>query len=419
MKIVGTEAWNVAVPFQNAIESAYGISYPARIRTIIRLTTDEGLTGIGESGPSAVHSIDRDALAPRFLREVAPKVEGRDPFLMEQIRADLGWSADAVAVEMACHDIIGKATGLPVAELLTGTRPSRRIPVAAYAFFRLPDADGLGAVTPDNFVSSVRKQVDEGGFETIKLKLGVHSPDIEVELTRAVREEFPKSDIRIDPNGAWSLATAVRALHRLRDLDLEFAEDPIKDSPLGISQEILTGRTIDVDGLSSLRQRSTVPICADNCYRLDLLRSVIRSKSADVVLADVFGCGGLRATVRWYEAAELFHLGLGMHSGTELGIGQAAKLHVVAAMDGRVDHATDAIYPEYVDDVLAGGKIPIVDGHMELPNGPGLGVELDDARLERWELTEQRHRELDERWEQLKVERGVRNRSSSLLVRQF
>lgn len=419
MRIVSVEAFSVAIPFRNAIESAYGVSYPARIRVIVRLTTDEGITGVGETGPSAVHRVHRDDLAPRFLRDVEPVVLGRDPFHSSDLIRDLGYAPDAVAIESACLDIVGKATGRRVCELLGGTAPPAEVPVALYSFFRMPDSAGEGAVTPDNLVATTVAAARDGGFSAVKLKLGVHEPDTETALTAALRDALPRAAIRVDPNGAWSVGTALTAMRRLEELDLEYAEDPIKDSPLGFAQQIITGRSIDIAGMRRLRTSTRVPLCADNCYRLDLLRQVITGEAADVVLADVFGCGGLRATVRWYQTADLFHLGLGMHSGTETGIGQAAKAHAVAAMDGRVAHPMDSIYPEYTDDVLVGGKLPLRGGAMPLPEGPGLGVELDEERLARHELTAERHAGLDAHWAELKAAKGIGEARSSMLVRGF
>lgn len=416
-RIVSCRAWTVAVPFTNPIESAYGVSYPARIRVVIELTTADGVTGIGEYGPDAVRTVRRDDLAPAFERDVAPQLLGADAAHTEEIRARLGWSLESVGVELACLDIIGKATGRKVSELLGARSAPASVPVAAYAFFRRPDTDGKGGVTPDTMVEHVRSLVDRHGFDALKLKLGVYDPATEIAVVTAVREAFPSQPLRIDPNGAWSVGTALRVMRRLEDLDLEFVEDPIKDAPLGVGQQIINGRTVDLDGMRRLRGAARTPLCADNCYRLDLLRSIIREQAADVVLADVFGCGGLRATMRWFQTADLFHLGMGMHSGTELGVGQLAKLHVIAAMGGRVRHASDAIYPEYADDVLEGGPLPITGGHFSLPDAPGLGGTLDPRRLERWELTAQRHAELDAWWTDLRHQKGIVGSESSMLVR--
>ncbi|MDA8310800.1 MAG: hypothetical protein M0Z46_09335 [Actinomycetota bacterium] len=419
MRITDVEAWSVAVPFRNPIQSAYGISYPARLRVIVRITTDEGVAGLGETGPEAVSLIQRDDLAPRFLERTGPRIIGADPFRMGDILRTLGYAPDAVAVELACLDIVAKTVGKPVAEVLGGVSAPRQLPVAAYCFFRLPDQSGAGEVGLDNFAESVVHQAQSGGFHTVKLKLGVYQPEAELECLEAVRGRLPGSLLRIDPNGAWSVETSVRLMRRLAALDLEYVEDPIKDSPHGYQQAILGGRSIDVPGMSRLRITGGVPICADNCYRRDLLRDVIRGGAADVVLADVFGCGGIRATVDWYRTADLFHLGLGMHSGTELGIGQAAKMQAIAAMGGRASHAMDAIFPEYVGDIVKGNPFEIRDGAIEFPKSPGLGVELDEGELARFELTEAKHKELDAWWLECRRVANIRPALSSLLVRQY
>jgi glucarate dehydratase len=99
-------------------------------------------------------------------------------------------------------------------------------------------------------------------------------------------------------------------------------------------------------------------------------------------------------------------MGYTLHSGPELGVGQAARLHVAAAAPD-LRHAIDGHYHHYVDDVLIGGKLPYVDGAMRVPEGPGLGVELDEARLARWAYTPERQREWEQFWEETKRAAGV------------
>lgn len=417
MKISRVESWLVAVPFSRPIRSAYGISYPARVRVVIRLTTDAGITGIGETGPSAVHPFNLDEWRTRFDRESAPVLLGLDPFHPTEIRRRLRWSGDAVAAEMACYDIMGKADGRKVCELLGGVPGSGEIAVAGYAFYHV-DLNGHSDQGPLEIVGAVEKMVHERGFQTVKLKLGVYDPAVEVELVRTIRRAHPDIELRVDANGAWSVPMALRVMKELSDVDLQYIEDPIKDSPLGLDLSILSGRTIDFEGFRRLRGAVPIPLCADNCYRLDLLREIINRRAADVVLADVFGCGGLSPSLRWLAVADTFHLGLGMHSGSELGIGQLAKAHVVAAMEGRL-YAMDSIYEEYVGDVLAGGKIKIRDGLMSIPDSPGLGADLDEREFARFELTASRKDELDAYWAELRKMTKTEMADSSLLAHSF
>ncbi|MBK9123609.1 MAG: mandelate racemase/muconate lactonizing enzyme family protein [Chloroflexi bacterium] len=413
MKITRLESFTVAVPFKAPILSAFGVSYPARIRTFIRLHTDEGLTGIGETGPSALHYVNRESLITRFDKSVAPAVVGEDPFDFNWIRRKLYNSGDAVAVEIACWDLIAKKAGVPLYRLLGGHGEKVGVPVAGYCFFRAPARDGTGGVTPDTFVDHCLSVKAEGGYSVLKLKFGSNRPETEVALAAKLRASAgPELGMRVDPNGSWSLTTALQMLKRLEPIDLEYIEEPIRvQGPA----DATTATAL----LKRLRSISATPIAADHCYRTDLLAQIIREDAADVVLADVFGAGGIEPAINFCRLAGAFGLGVAMHSGAELCVGQVVKLHVHAAMPDVVTHAGDSIYPEYADGVLQGGKLQIRDGSMAVPQTPGLGVDLDPVRLARWELTADWHRELDAFWDHTKAMIGVTYPTSDMLMRHY
>ncbi len=177
----------------------------------------------------------------------------------------------------------------------------------------------------------------------------------------------PRVGLRVDPNGSWSLSTALRALRRLEPLDLEYVEEPVRAQGTGDA-------TVSTDSLRRLRAATTTPIAADHCYRPDLLALVIRAEAADVALADLFGAGGLTEARHYARMAASFGLGVALHSGTELGVGQMAKAHLQASLPDEVRFAGDAIYPEYVDDVLVGGALAIERGRAEAAADAGAGA---------------------------------------------
>src|SRR5690606_6446779 len=107
--------------------------------------------------------------------------------------------------------------------------------------------------------------------------------------------------------------------HGLGDLDLEYLEEPTRVLGTGDA-------TVDTATLRRLREASAFPIAADHCYRADLLAQIVRDEAADVVLADVYGCGGIAATMHYCRTAGSFGLGVSLHSGTEMGVGQVAKV---------------------------------------------------------------------------------------------
>ena len=411
MRITDVESFTVAVPFKAPLISAFGISYPARLRTFIRVHTDAGLVGLGETGPSAVHYVNRDALLRRVEQTVKPVIVGENPFEYEFIRRKLFYSADSIAVELACWDIMAQAAGVPLYKLLGSRETCERVPVSAYCFFRLPAQDETGAVTLENHTEHCLSLQRDYGFTTLKLKLGAHHPFDDVPVIRQLREAVGEAaELRIDPNGSWSLPTALRMVKKLEPVDLQFIEEPVRAPGPGDS-------TTAIAQMRRLRAATATPIAADHCYRLDLLAQIIRDDAADVVLADVFGCGGIARTVQYCRTAAAFGLGIALHSGAELDIGQIAKVHIQAALFDQIGYAGDAIYPEYVDGVLVGGKLTIADGHMAVPQRPGFGVYLDDAKLAQWELTAERHRELDAFWDDCKARIGVTYPGEDLLVR--
>jgi glucarate dehydratase len=395
MKITKLESYDVAIPFEAPIVHAMGVSFPARVRTVIRLHTDEGLVGVGECGPSPlVRFTGRGVMED----EVAPLVVGANPLDRGSVLARLGRRPEAVAVEIALWDLLGKTLGLPVYKLLGPRRPLTAIPHSCYIFFRAPGRDGTGEVTPDNYVEHWTGVVRDHGFRTLKCKLGGRDPMEEVECVRALRNAVgPGYKLRIDPNGAWSVPTALRVLHKLDDVDLEYAEEPIRFSTEGAT---------DTRGLRRLRESGRTPICADGVYDTARLRQVVLDDAADVVMCDLFGAGGIESTHSWFQTAHAMRVCSTLHSGPELGVGQIARLHVAAAHPD-LRHAIDGHYHHYIDDVVVGGKLPYVDGAMPVPQVPGLGVELDDERLATWAYTPEKQREWEAFWEETKRREGV------------
>lgn len=409
MRITDVKSYTVAIPFKAPLKSAFGISYPARVRTFIEIETDAGITGIGETGPGALHTFDRDSLLKRFDK-IKPVLVGESPYDYRWLRRKLYHRPEAIAVEIACWDIMAQVADVPLYRLLGGNHVQERVPVAGYCFFHAPDSNGGGQVTPENFVKNSQRLQAESGFKVLKAKLGAYSPQIEADVVTQLREAVgPEVELRIDPNGSWSLATALRTLKRLEHIDLEYVEEPVRaPGP--------ADATTATSSLRRLRSASRTPIAADHCYRLDLLAHIIRDDAADIVLADVFGCGGIAETMQYCQTAAAFGLGIALHSGTELCIGQIAKIHIQAALSDIINYAGDAIYPHYVDGVLVGGKLSIEQGEMCVPQTPGLGVQLDKDRLARWELTQSHHQQLDQFWVEIKAKEGISLPNENLLV---
>ncbi|MFH1007112.1 MAG: enolase C-terminal domain-like protein [Candidatus Latescibacterota bacterium] len=360
----------VAVPED---EAGKGLPGHAMERMYLVVHTDAGITGIGETWP-----MPPETFAPLI---------GQNPMNVENVHLlyrgeeNHAW----VAVEMACMDIVGKVLDLPLCKLLHGEDVRRHVPHSAYCFFRLPNSEGKGGVDPQSYVAHCQDLIETFGFGCLKLKMGVYHPDIEVELVAEVRKSVgPKVLIRMDVNGVWSQATAIRAMKKLEACDLEYMEDPLQST----QQHAIH----DFRGMRELRRRTLTPIAVDGNYRIKNLVNVIRYDAADVVLGDYYGCNGIKGLGRFYDMAKAFNLGISMHSGYEMGVALMARAHVGAATPGMY-HAIDMHYHQLTDDVIEGGLIPIRQGCVSLSDRPGLGVALDPERLERYRWTQEKHDE--------------------------
>ena len=389
MKITGITAHEVGIPMRGTLLWAYSFSghgYQDHVaiaapRTILEVHTDEGLAGIGEvQGP-----------AEYFETEVAERLTGEDPFDWKRLIAPEKDVSDRAGLEFAMWDLMGKYLGKPAAALVNGGRYDRTVEWAAYVFFRAPGILGGGEVNLENYAAHVKELVDRYGFRSVKLKLGVYQPDEEIEAVKRVREAIgPKPRLRIDPNSAWPLDQALRAARELESVGIEYLEDVAR----GMGPQ------------AELRKATGIPVCVDGHYSLDRLAHVIRAEAGEVVMCDIYGSGGIAGVRDWTTMARAFGLKVSCHSGRWLGVSHMAKLHAAAAA-GPFDFPIDAHYHQLSDDVLQGGLLEYgPDGTMEVPDRPGLGIELDPERLERYRYTPERKAEYARFYRKLEEKHG-------------
>jgi glucarate dehydratase len=370
MKITDVRWTPAFIPIEAPLRYAYG-AHPGFSRFVIEVHTDEGLIGLGECYSGA----SREGQ----LREMRPLLIGEDPFQLERIRWKLsspsaqklfGNVLGYAGLEFACLDLQGKATGRPVCDLLGG-RVRDEVPFAGYLFYRYANEHGEGEVSSaEQMVAYARKLVDRYGFQTLKFKNGVFDPDTEIETFIALRREFPKMKLRLDPNAAWSVTTAVRVAHKLAQYDVEYLEDPVW-------------------GLRAMeRVNAKVPwiTLASNMsvFAFEDLAPAARMNILDMVLLDPHWYGGISRARLAAGVCEALGLDVGLHSGAEFGISQAAAVHLLAAVPN-LSAAADSHYHHLTDDILVGGKLQYTaDGKMAVPSGPGLGVELDRDKLAKY-----------------------------------
>jgi glucarate dehydratase len=363
----------VAIPLAAPLFHAWGI-HPGFGRVILQVVTDEGLVGLGETTLTPNGRQMEEA-----LKSCKPLILGEDPFNRERLR----WKVSNpfygrmfgpallnayAAVEFACLDIQGQAIGRPVYDLLGG-KMRDRVPVSAYIFYE--GQHGMPEPLPwqeadARILDVCAELVEEKGCTAIKFKAGVYPPDQEAETVLHLRERLPAVPIRLDPNSSWTLTTSARIAQRLTDANLEYLEDPV----WGLA------------AMAKLKRLAPWMPLASNmaCFGFEDVGPAALLDAVDVVLADPHWYGGLRATQALARVCETFGLDMGMHSGTEFGVSLAAVLHLAATLPS-VHHAPDVHYHYLSDDVIQDGPLAYEDGAIAVPEGPGLGVKLDENKL--------------------------------------
>ncbi|WP_186107187.1 glucarate dehydratase family protein [Burkholderia gladioli] len=379
------------IAFKDApLLNAAGIHEPYALRSIIEIETDTGHIGLGESYG--------DAPALAVLDAVKGELVGLDPFKLNRLReivrgvvarqapasaagAELAPGSHASkavsnaysAFEVACLDAQARYLNAPLVDLLGGA-VRREVPFSAYLFFKYaehidspyaPDAWGE-ALDEAQIVEQARRMIDAHGFESIKLKAGALAPEHEVACIKALRRAFPAAPLRIDPNGNWSLDTALRMAELLGD-DLQYYEDP----------------TPGLEGMAELHRRTGMPLATNMVVTdFDEFRRGVALNSVQIVLADHHYWGGLRDTQQLARMCDSFGIGVSMHSNSHLGISLMAMTHVAASVEN-LSYACDTHYPwqEPDEEVVLGGKLPIRGGCVQLIDAPGLGLEIDREQL--------------------------------------
>jgi glucarate dehydratase len=396
MKISSLKLHSIAIA-DPPLRSSYGRHAPWALRTIVELETDEGISGVAET-----YGGD----APRAALEAArDQLVGRDPFqfagLHQEMRSvsrsghDQTWFVPGenpldqqnrtfAAVEIACLDIVGKAIGRPVCDVLGG-RVRDRVPFSAYLFYKHGGGGGDGGY-PDEYgevldaraaVRECGQMIRQYGFREIKLKGGVLAPEIEIETIRELRSEFgAQVPLRIDPNCAWSVETSVEVGESLRD---ELAGGGYLEDPCA-----------SLESMGEVRKRllksgNNTPLASN--VAVTQFPDVVRARDLDavqIVLSDPHYWGGLRQVQYLSHLCEVLGMGVSMHSNSHLGVSLMAMTHVAAACPN-LTFACDTHYPWQTekDEIVAGGRIRLADGAVCIPDKPGLGVALDYDQLAR------------------------------------
>lgn len=370
MKITEIETIPLRLPFAQPFRISQGADRESLETLIVRVHTDEGIVGIGET--QAWRRQGSAELLWSLVRIIKdhfePLIAGRSPFDIGGILHTLNEALyntlyAQAAVADALYDIAGKAVGLPVHKLLAGECRDR------------VRVGGLLAMKPT--IGELMESAHafyERGFRHFGLKIGV-DPTQDLANVVALRDRFGhRVVLRVDANGALTYDAALALLKKLEPYDIDVAEQPIA--------------IWDLDGLAALCRATSIPIMADESVSTDhSLLEVIRRRAATVVQTKIAKNGGMYRVWRLWALASAAGMRIypGNHPSTS--VATAAVAQLCAAWPGPL---MEGVFAVGVSGALAADIVtePIVpvNGEIRVPSGPGLGVELDPDALARYRI---------------------------------
>lgn len=364
LPIERVEVYGVSVPLVGeGFRNAYATKTTQK-SAVVRLVASDGTVGLGNIDPSPGYSVETIEQSLAALRDrLAPRVKGLDAgnphVVVRAMDEALGGYLDAkAAIEMACVDMLSRHLGIPVHQYLGGALASE-----------LRFNAWIGILPPEEAAAEARKWFDRG-FRSAKVKVGggIHA---DRDRLAAVREAVGSGmKLRVDANAGYGVDDATALGKLLEPLDLQLLEQPVAAD--------------DLEGMARVRRAIGIPVMADESVTdYASLIDVIRAGCADIVKLKVMKQGGFLQCRRMVETAAAAGMRVVIGHGFGLGINTVAEI-MLAATSAAVLEGLECVGPLKTADDIVKDKLDLGRGRLALPGGPGLGVELDTQRLERY-----------------------------------
>ena len=371
MKITDITCKVVQVPYKGHYQTAAGKTRFVR-RVLVFISTDEGISGVGETGAILPERGGEtvEGIYVAIVKYFAPLIIGMDPFdigsVIDRIESAnmgrTGFLCSKCGIDNALYDIMGKSTNRPVGQLLGGGIHKTNFKVSRSLGIKAPEELAQDAIA-----------LKGRGYALITIKVGF-DPREDINRVAAVRDAVgPGFPLEIDVNGGYSCDVAVPTLRRMCAYDISAIEQPVP--------------WWDIQGLRKVRCATNVPIIADeSAWTPHDVVNLARQDACDIVCVKVFKNGGLYLARRMAETAEAAGLGVSMGSKHPLSTGLAAILHFAASMRSVHDPLGYGSPLERLADDICVNPIQMnEDCTVDLPPGPGLGIEVSAEKLEKYQ----------------------------------
>jgi L-alanine-DL-glutamate epimerase-like enolase superfamily enzyme len=367
MKIDKVEVFGVSIPMVGEYKNAY-VSKSVQKSPVVRITAG-GISGYGNVDPTPGYSKEQAPQQIEALRNTfAPLITGMDATNVHAVIAKIeparkGFLDSKAAIEMACVDLAARIANLPVHAYLGGAVKDRLLFNA-----------WIGILAPEQAAKETLEWKKKG-FRSAKIKVG---GNIEADRDRvaAVREAVgPDFHLRIDANAGYDADTSIKLAKMVAPYKLQLFEQPVPED--------------DLPGMVRVRREANalgLPVMADESVtdHASLIR-IIKADAADIVKVKIMKQGGFLNTRRMIATAEAAGIRCVVGHGFGLGVNTMAEI-MLAATSANVIDGLESVGPLKMTDDIITRKIDISSGSLALPGGPGLGVTLDDAKLERYRL---------------------------------
>ena len=332
---------------------------------LVRVHTDEGTTGVGEVPPLPPLSPESQPVILDVQKKwLVPGLLGMDPFETEAIWKKMDFIAPTytmakAAIDMALWDIKGKSLSMPVHRLMGGSKPEK-----------IPNVGLIGIDEPE-VVADVATNFIEDGFMGIRLKI---APGHDVDCVAAVREAIGEEcTLRVDCNQGYRVSEAVKMIRDIEPYGVEMIEQP----------------TIwwDFNGLAEVASAVDTPIMAhESMYLLSDVKNLIDMGAVGVLgLKTYRPWGGLTGARRILEMARVMNIPCMFHDDLELSVSLAAATQIISAYRNVITHKCELSgYPEWMGDDVTTESVRMEQGYVYVPEGNGLGVELDEDKIQKY-----------------------------------
>lgn len=367
MEITQIDIIPVSIPRSRVLTlSTYGKLGEGTLDFVLtKIYTDEDIFGIGECPPLPPLSPESQPVIVSMIKNwLAPQLMGENPFNLERIWEKMDFAAPTypmskAALDLALYDIMGKALDTPVYNLLGGLY-RKRFPIV-----------GLIGVGSEEQVAKDASKLVEEGYTGMRLKIG---PKRDVDNVRELRETVGDGvTLRVDCNQGYSMHEAVRVIKAMERYDVELVEQP----------------TVwwDFRALATVAEAVDTPIMPhESIYLLSDVRALIDLGAVGVLGLKMYRpVGGITNARRLLDMAGLMGIPCLIHDDIELGVSLAATTQFIAARYGDLKFKPELSgYPQWIADDVVTHPLDIKNGHVEVPEGPGLGVELDESKIKRY-----------------------------------